>query len=386
MQKLQKLVSLEEENQKLVALKEENERLKAQVEDLGRKLEASEKLLRFSRGGVLEWRQEIKDIEELKNPTRAVPATQSTQESNQLSLPFEKAGAKEKSDIVDLDVLMDKPQLEVDARSALLTSTPTFQDASIQTEGHELEDLKQKLENVMEEKVQLQLEMERCARVSRLDEYLDEDDEDSRWLAWVHKLQDKALVVSLALKALLKFAMKSEEDCKNVESSFWRLKHMFQVHPTGSTENTIWGDMDAMFERLNHALQDERRHINWNLEVEEGWIPYGTLSAHVKQNEKTLVHGCDPSSPLLTGLCSLCQGPYGPEGALTLGQCRHTFHVTCILKCALHRRECAECRSPLNARFYEVFGILEGMPPSHEYNRWTLPLDQGPYFFQSYSH
>jgi hypothetical protein len=33
-----------------------------------------------------------------------------------------------------------------------------------------------------------------------------------------------------------------------------------------------------------------------------------------------------------------------------------------------------------------MFGILEAMPPNHEYNRWTLPLDQGPFKFQNYLH
>jgi hypothetical protein len=31
-------------------------------------------------------------------------------------------------------------------------------------------------------------------------------------------------------------------------------------------------------------------------------------------------------------------------------------------------------------------GILEFMPPGHEYNRWTLPLDQGPYMFSKFRH
>lgn len=69
-----------------------------------------------------------------------------------------------------------------------------------------------------------------------------------------------------------------------------------------------------------------------------------------------------------------------------MGQCRHTFHVTCIVKASLIRSVCAECRSPLSPRFYEMLGILEDMPPSHKYNQWTLPLDQGPYQFQNFSH
>jgi len=33
-----------------------------------------------------------------------------------------------------------------------------------------------------------------------------------------------------------------------------------------------------------------------------------------------------------------------------------------------------------------MLGILEGMPPSHEYNGWTPLLDVGPYKFQNYLH
>ena len=47
---------------------------------------------------------------------------------------------------------------------------------------------------------------------------------------------------------------------------------------------------------------------------------------------------------------------------------------------------CAQCRSPLSPRFYELFGLLDVMPPGQEYNRWTLPLDQGPYEFVNYKH
>ena len=42
------------------------------------------------------------------------------------------------------------------------------------------------------------------------------------------------------------------------------------------------------------------------------------------------------------------------------------------------------CISPLPRRLYELFGIAHKMPHGHEYNRWTLPLDQEPHMFFNY--
>ena len=69
-----------------------------------------------------------------------------------------------------------------------------------------------------------------------------------------------------------------------------------------------------------------------------------------------------------------------------MGHCGHTFHVWCIIQASMFSSVCAQCRSPLSPRFYELFGLLDVMPPGQEYNRWTLPLDQGPYEFGNHKH
>lgn len=219
----------------------------------------------------------------------------------------------------------------------------------------------------MQENVLAQFELTRLRRVVAMDQYMAGDRSDNHWLSWIYKLHDQPSVVSRAMKRLLKFAMRSNEECDVVESSMWRLKKMFEEHPSGSTDITCWGDIDAMFERLNHAKKDTLSHVNWSLEVEEGWVPYNTFSAHIKEDQK-VVHACDPALGILEGHCSLCQCPFGPEGALTMGQCPHTFHVTCITRAALVCSVCPECRSPLSPRLYEMLGLLDAMPPGHEYN------------------
>ena len=42
------------------------------------------------------------------------------------------------------------------------------------------------------------------------------------------------------------------------------------------------------------------------------------------------------------------------------------------------------CRSPISARFYELMGRWDVMPPGHEFNWWNLPLDQLPKKFLNY--
>jgi len=132
--------------------------------------------------------------------------------------------------------------------------------------------------------------------------------------------------------------------------------------------------------------KEESSHINWALEAKEGWVPYNMLLAYIKEFKKIVLHACDPNLRILEALCSLFQGHFGPKGTLTMGQCHHTFHVTYIVRASLICSICPKCRSPLSPRFYKMLGILEGMPPDHEYNQWTLLLDQVPYKFQNYTH
>jgi hypothetical protein len=63
----------------------------------------------------------------------------------------------------------------------------------------------------------------------------------------------------------------------------------------------------------------------------------------------------------------MSQGHFGPEEAITLGQCRHAFHVTYIAKHSLRQLVCPEYRSLPNARFYKMVGLRNVIPLRYEY-------------------
>ena len=105
-------------------------------------------------------------------------------------------------------------------------------------------------------------------------------------------------------------------------------------------------------------------------------MPYNIFSSHFVESKHNVIHTYDTVPALLKDKCNICQEYFGPEGAYTLGQCGHTFHITCVAASSLIRRACIICHSPISARFYELMGRLDVMPPGHEFNRWNLPLDQ----------
>ena len=65
-----------------------------------------------------------------------------------------------------------------------------------------------------------------------------------------------------------------------------------------------------MFERLNYTKKDGNGLVDWSLELKEDWIPYSTLLAHFKKEEKVLVLMCISSSIVIKGKCNLCQFPF----------------------------------------------------------------------------
>ena len=141
-----------------------------------------------------------------------------------------------------------------------------------------------------------------------------------------------------------------------------------------------------MMHRTNHSRNDSKENVEWASEIEEGWMPYNVFSSHLSEKERMVVHTCDPSPEFLKGKCCLCQNGFGPEGAIQLGQCPHTFHITCIAEHCLRRSNCPECRSPIHVRFYEMMELRHIMPSGHEYNQWNLPLDQLPKKFLNFKH
>jgi hypothetical protein len=85
-----------------------------------------------------------------------------------------------------------------------------------------------------------------------------------------------------------------------------------------------------MLERRNYHSKDRSGKIDWTLELEEGWVPHNIFSAHFLKEKKVEIPTCNPTPEFMDNNYSLCQGPFGLEGAITLGQCRRAFHVTCI--------------------------------------------------------
>jgi hypothetical protein len=69
-------------------------------------------------------------------------------------------------------------------------------------------------------------------------------------------------------------------------------------------------------------------------------MPHSIFTAHLLEEKKVVIHTCDPGSEFLNNSCSVWQGHFGLEGAITLEQCLHAFHVTCIVEHSLRQLMC----------------------------------------------
>ena len=152
----------------------------------------------------------------------------------------------------------------------------------------------------------------------------------------------------------------------------------------GPMECTTWGDINQMLEHMNHHSKNRIGKIIWTLEVEEGWVLHNIFSVHFLKENKVLIHTCDLALEFMDNNCSLCQSPFGPKGAMILGQYCHAFHITCIVEHSLRWLVYLECWSPLSSRFYKMMGLRVVMPSGHQYNHWNLPLNQLPMKFMNY--
>jgi hypothetical protein len=89
---------------------------------------------------------------------------------------------------------------------------------------------------------------------------------------------------------------------------------------------TCWGDGSTMFERLHHKDDSQAKIVKWEFEVEEGWLPYRSLSSHLIASEKEFVHPGEMAKWMESGCwCQVCFDPLGPEGAFQQGSCGHVF-------------------------------------------------------------
>ena len=248
----------------------------------------------------------------------------------------------------------------------------------------DMESVLQELEVAKKERDAARAELESLRRTFAMVDDIPSHENVMPWLAWVHRLQDRETMVSKASNSLKKDAARSNASRELLEASLERFKNTSAKEGRERTECTVWGDVVEMMDRTNYHRKGMSKDVDWTLEVEEGWVPYNIFSSHFMESERTVIHTCDPRPTFLDDKCSLCQEHFGPEGAYTLGQCGHKFHITCICGSSMRQSICPMCRSPISTRFYEMMGLRDVMPPGHEFNRWNLPLDQLPKKFLNY--
>ena len=248
----------------------------------------------------------------------------------------------------------------------------------------EMESLLRKLEVANKERDEARAELEALRRTLTTVDDTPCNENTMPWLGWIHCLQDTETLISKAQHDLKKYAAKSGASCKLVDTTLKRFKSTIGERGHGSRRITIWSEIGEMMECTDYARLEKSNAIDWALEVAEGWVPYNIFSSHFVESERKVIHTCDMVPALLQDKCSICQEHFGPEGAYRLEQCGHTFHITCVAASSLIRRACIICRSPISARFYELMGRRDVMPPRHEFNRWNLLLDQLPKKFLNY--
>ena len=170
------------------------------------------------------------------------------------------------------------------------------------------------------------------------------------------------------MQALQETAATLVEQANAMNALLERFKIISARPVGGSMECTTWGDINQMLERTNHHLKNRSGKIDWTLEVEEGWVPHNIFSAHFLKENKVVIHTCDPTLEFMDNNCSLCQGLFGLEGAIILGQYCHAFYVTCIAEYSLKQSVYLECQSLVSSKFYKMIGLQAVMPSGHKYN------------------
>jgi hypothetical protein len=206
------------------------------------------------------------------------------------------------------------------------------------------------------------------------------------WLNWAFNSVSREKCLREARKAMAIYMALSSEGSENIRCSlaFFDKANGGKIVPP--VPITCWGDGSAMFEGLYHKNNGQAKIVKWEFEVEEGWLPYKSLSSHLIASEKEFVHPREMAKCLESGYwCQVCFDHLGLEGAFQLRSCGHLFHVGCIQQSALHCMECSQCRALLPRRFYELIGIQVEMPIGFEFNEWNLPLDQEPHRFMNFT-
>jgi len=122
---------------------------------------------------------------------------------------------------------------------------------------------------------------------------------------------------------------------------------------------TSWAIVDEMFP--DEMARKPNGSIDWS---QNGWDYDNTMDsrgeARLWPTPATFVE--DGES------CIMCLNPFGPEGGIAVGTCRHMFHPICLIGFMVIRSRCPLCKAPFHKRLYNLFGLEQYMPPHWEYN------------------
>jgi hypothetical protein len=217
---------------------------------------------------------------------------------------------------------IDEKLNEANANENIDTPTdpvdPLVPDAWSCNSKETMEGLEEKLKNVTKERDEARIELQ-FLKSNLIKDLRPREEHAMSWLAYVHKLMDVDDMVNAEIKNLVKRAAvvpTGEDDVNGTTLDFVALethRKIFNRRLDGLTEFTQWGDIDQMMHRTNHFQNDKSGNVDWAQEIEESWMPYNVFSSHLLDEEKHVVHTCDPAPDFLKEKCCLCQNGFGPE-------------------------------------------------------------------------
>ena len=197
--------------------------------------------------------------------------------------------------------------------------------------------LQKKITNISrDEEYKKRVSMEAMNRFEAMEECLlsrkDPDPEITPlWLNWAFNSVSREKCLREAQKAMAIHMALSLEGSENIKCSlaFFDKGHGRKLVPPAPI--TCWGDGSAMFERLFHKNDGQAKTMKWEFEIQEGWLPYRSLSSHLIASEKQFVFPKKMATWMESNCwCQVCFDPFGLEGAFLLGSYGHIFHVGCI--------------------------------------------------------
>jgi len=137
---------------------------------------------------------------------------------------------------------------------------------------------------------------------------------------------------------------------------------------------TSWAVVDDLFnmdEMATINLGNGQTTIDWS---KNNWDFKNEVSSTLDNQGNPLKLWPDPSNFVEDGtMCPICLNPFGPEGGMHLGTCKHMYHPYCLISLMVVRRRCSLCKAPFHERLYHLFGLVPYMPPHWEFNAMNAP-------------